>query len=97
MEFVPQRVLREGCATSPVIFSIFHQAVIRVAEKERAHYAEKINKKVGIDWSFMPGHSLRSKNVKNTFNSETRNITLTISLFADDTIYYWNERRNRRR
>ena len=27
-EFIPQRGLREGCATSPVIFNIFHQAVI---------------------------------------------------------------------
>ena len=26
-KFIPQRGLREGCATSPVIFNIFHQAV----------------------------------------------------------------------
>ena len=84
-EFIPQRGLREGCATSRVIFNIFHQAVIRVAEKERAHEAEKRNKKVNIDWSFMPGHSLPPKNVKNTFNSEAKNTTLTISLLADDT------------
>ena len=76
-EFIPQRGLREGCATSPVIFNIFHQAVIRVAEKERVHEAEKRNEKVGIDWSFMPGHSLPPKNVKNTFNSEAKNTTLT--------------------
>ena len=44
-EFIPQRGLREGCATSPVIFNIFHQAVIRVAEKERAREAEKRKKK----------------------------------------------------
>ena len=68
-----------------MIFNIFHQAVIRVAEKERVHEAEKRNKKVGIDWPFMPGHSLPPKNVKNTFNSEAKNTTLTISLFADDT------------
>ena len=84
-ECIPQRGSREGCATSPVIFNIFHQAVIRVAEKERAHEAEKRNKKVGIDWSFMPGNSLPPKDVKNTFNSEAKNTTLTMSLFADDT------------
>ena len=33
----------------------------------------------------MPGHSLPLKNVKNTFNSEAKNTTLTMSLFADDT------------
>ena len=56
-----------------------------MAEKERAHDAEKRDKKVGIDWSFMPGHSLPPKNIKNTFNSEANNTTLTTSLFADDT------------
>ena len=44
---------------SPVIFSILHQAVVRGAEKERARDAEKRTKKVGIEWSFMPGHSLQ--------------------------------------
>ena len=68
-----------------MIFNIFHQAVIRVTEKERAHEAEKRNKKVGIDWSFMPGHSLPPKYVKNTSNLEAKNTTLTMSLFADDT------------
>ena len=43
--FIQQRGLREGCATSPVIFNIFHQAVIRVAENERACEVEKRNKK----------------------------------------------------
>ena len=60
--------------------------VIRVAEKERACEAEKNNRKVVIEWwSFMPGHSLLPKNAKNTFNSEAKNTTLTMSLFADDT------------
>ena len=59
--------------------------VIRVAEQERAGETEKRSKKVGIDWSFMPGHSLPPKNVKNTFNSEAKNVTLTRSLFADGT------------
>ena len=68
-----------------MIFYIFHQAVIRVAEKERAREAEKRMKKVGIEWSFMTGHSLPPKNVKNTFNSESKNATLTMSLFEDDT------------
>jgi len=57
-----------------------------MAEKERAREAKKGKKKVGIEWSFMPGHSLPPKNVKNTFNSEAKNATLTMSLFADDTI-----------
>ena len=69
-----------GCVTSLVISNIFHQAVIRVAEKERAHEAEKRNKKVGIHWSFMLGYSLPPKNVKNAINSEAKNTTLTMCL-----------------
>ena len=85
MEFILQRRLREGCTTSPVIFNIFHLVVIRVAEKERAGETEKRSKKIGIEWSFMPGHSFPPKNAKSTFNSEAKNATLTRSLFADDT------------
>ena len=33
----------------------------------------------------MPGHSHPPTNVKNTFNSEAKNATITMSLFADDT------------
>ena len=32
----------------------------------------------------MPGHSFLPKNIKNMFNSEDKNATLTISLFPDD-------------
>ena len=38
--FFPKRGLREVCPTSPVIFNIFHQAVVRVAtemKKEKAN------------------------------------------------------------
>ena len=59
--------------------------VIRDAEKERACETEKSNKKVGIERSFMLGHSLPLKNVKNTFNSEAMNTIITMSFFADDT------------
>ena len=38
-------ILREERATPPVSFNILHQAVIRVAERERSHEAEKRNKK----------------------------------------------------
>ena len=46
---------------------------------------QRKEKNVSNDWSFMPGHSLPPKNVKNTFKSEAKSTTLTMSLFADDT------------
>ena len=39
--FITQRGLQERCMTSPLIFNMFHTAVNRVAEKERACEAEK--------------------------------------------------------
>ena len=33
--WIPERGLREGCPSSPGLFNIFHQVVMRVAEKER--------------------------------------------------------------
>ena len=44
-KFIPQRGLREGCATSPVIVNIFHQAVIRVAERKEHMKQRKITEK----------------------------------------------------
>ena len=34
-EWGPARGMREGCATSPVMFNIYHQAVMRLAKEER--------------------------------------------------------------
>ena len=42
--WVPERGLREGCPSSPGLFNVFHQAVMRVAEKERRKLAEENNK-----------------------------------------------------
>ena len=36
----PQRGLREGCATSPILFNIYHSCVMKLAEKERSSQAE---------------------------------------------------------
>jgi hypothetical protein len=33
--WLPARALREGCATSSILFNIYHQAVMRQAEEAR--------------------------------------------------------------
>ena len=47
----PLRGLREGCATSPVLFNVYHSASMRqVAEKRKREATEK-GRKVGIEMS----------------------------------------------
>ena len=84
-EYIPQRGLREGCATSPIIFNIFHQAVMRIADKQRKEEARERDREVGVGWRYMTGHSLPPKHLKNSFNSEASSTRLEMSLFADDT------------
>ena len=44
--WVQERGLREGCSTSPILFNVFHQAVMRQAEKER----KRDDREVGVKW-----------------------------------------------
>ena len=44
--WVPARGLREGCSTSPILFNVYHQAVMRQAEVARRSGGEE----VGVTW-----------------------------------------------
>jgi len=81
-EWRPARGLREGCATSPVMFNIYHQAVMRQAEKERMRRG---GEDVGIRWRWMPGSSFAGTRVWERGSSEAKGVTITSALFADDT------------
>ena len=83
-EWTPVRGLREGCPTSPVLFNIYHQAVMRTAERNRLERGEQ-EAPPGIEWSYVPGSNFPSLNLWEKFNSEATKTRLTSSLFADDT------------
>ena len=79
-EWVPARGLREGCATSPVLFNIFHQAVMRQAEEARCREEE-----VGVGWRWVPGGSFAGTGNWEKECSEAKEVRVRLVLFADDT------------
>ena len=78
--WMPARGLREGCATSPILFNIYHQAVMWQAEDERRMNGGE----VGIEWKWVPGSAFAGAGNWEK-NSEAKGVRLGLSLFADDT------------
>ena len=88
-EWIPRRGLREGCATSPVLFNIYHSNVIRIAREER----KRMEPDCGIPWNWVPGNSLPPRDRRRASRgSASKTTTLTESLFADDTAICGNMR-----
>ena len=82
----PQRGLREGCATSPILFNIYHACVMKLAEKERSNQAKGNNMSIGIPWIWKPGYSFPPKSQTKAMNSfENEKLEIAESVFADDT------------
>ena len=65
----PQRGLREGCATSPILFNIYHACVMKLANKERRNQAERNSMTIGIPWIWKSGYSFPPKSQTKTMNS----------------------------
>ena len=86
-EWLPARGLREGCATSPILFNIYHAESMRKAAEEREKQAKDANKRCGIDWGWKPGSSFPA-------NKATRMTRFPICRRLDID---WLERRTGRR
>ena len=83
--WVPERGLREGCPSSPPLFNIYHQPVMRIAKRKRKRNAEEMNLEMGIPFNWVPGSSFPSSSLWEKQNSESKRIRVDDSLFADDT------------
>ena len=84
--WIPQRGLREGCPSSPVLFNIFHQAVMRIGAKSRKRKAEETDLDVGISFRWIPGSAFPCQGTwEKSSNSEAKRVKLDKGLFADDT------------
>ena len=83
--WIPNRGLREGCPSSPPLFNIFHQAVMRIGAKARKRKAEETDMDYGINFKFVPGSSFPSASQWEKQNSEAKRVKIDKGLFADDT------------
>ena len=89
--WVPARGLREGCPSSPILFNIYHQAVMRVAVEERKEEAERNGREVGVCYKWVPGSALPGERLWEKENSEAVEVWIDSSLFADDTTMVGDE------
>ena len=60
--WVPERGLTEGCPLSPGLFNIYHQAVMRIAKKEREKKAMEEGKTAGLVVKWVPGSAFPAEN-----------------------------------
>ena len=89
----PLRGLREGCATSPILFNVYHSAAMRQAAEKRKQEAKERGMNVGIGMSWRPGNSLPPKSTAQAMKSkEKETVIITEALFADDTTLYGERR-----
>ena len=82
--WLQERGLREGCPSSPILFNIFHQVVMRLAASSRKRKADEQNMEVGITFSWVPGSYFPSEHTWEKYNSEAKKVKLDKALFADD-------------
>ena len=82
-EWTPQRGLREGCATSPACFNIYHAAVMKIAVNERKRIAELNGRQAGLSWTWKPGNQMPPiSRTKATTSSEVENFVFSESFLS---------------
>ena len=87
--WLPARGLREGCSTSPILFNIYHQAVMRQAGEARVAN----ERDVGVEWKWVPGSTFAGKARWEKGSTEGVSVRISELLFADDTtlVGEWRE------
>ena len=77
--------MKDGCqqgSTSPILFNIYHQAVMKQALEARG---AECREEKSVVWKWMPGSSFASERVRERGSGEAKEIQIDCMLFADDT------------
>ena len=87
-EWLTDRGLREGCPSSPILFSIFHHAVLLTFRARREEKAQELRLKPGIQWNFKVDGHLVSSGRSKCSSRGVREIVIGDVEFADDTAVF---------
>ena len=82
------RGLREGCPSSPILFSIFHHCVMMTFRARRQEKAQSLNSVPGVPWSFkVDGKLSRAGHAKRSSRGIERAVVGDTE-YADDTALF---------
>jgi ribonuclease HI len=83
--WLTEKGLREGCPSSPVLFSIFHHAVLLTFRARRASQAKVSGVHPGLRWSYKVDGHLTRRGKARLSSRGVQEVTLGDVEFADDT------------
>ena len=85
--FIPERGLREGCPSSPVLFNIYHSGIMEVFRARRLRAAQVNNWVPGLEWTFKVDGKLGKRRMDRLADSErnVKHMLIGDIAYADDT------------